>query len=311
MRQRRFLQIDVFSPTPFRGNPLAVVVDAEGLSDAEMQNFARWTNLSETTFLLPPSDPAADYQVRIFTPSNELPFAGHPTLGTCHAWLATGGRPRTEGVVVQQCKKGLVNIRIDYTDKAAPLAFAAPSSTRSLATEDELAPVLQALGLARDEIVAHAKLNNGPLFWALLTHDPDRLLELTPDGSRLYAMGVDVGIAALYPQQQSAALIGRASREARAFNQSSNNNGDERTPDVEVRVFFNATTTSVEDPITGSFNASLAQWLIEEGHVCAPYLVSQGTAIDRDGRVNISQDAASRIWVGCACHICIDGMVTL
>ena len=306
MRQRRFLQIDVFSPTPFRGNPLAVVVDAAGMSDADMQNFARWTNLSETTFLLPPTNAEADYQVRIFTPSNELPFAGHPTLGTCHAFLATGGKPRTEGVVVQQCKKGLVNIRIDDSNKDAPLAFAAPSSTRSVGSEAELAPVLEALGLQRNEVAAHAKLNNGPLFWALLTHDPDRLLELTPNTSALYAMGVEVGVAALYPQQNTA-LIGRASREARAFNRSA----EQSTPDLEVRVFFNATTTSVEDPITGSFNASLAQWLIEEGHIRAPYLVAQGTAIDRDGRVLITQDAASQVWVGGACHICIDGTVTL
>lgn len=310
MRQRRFLQIDVFSPNAFRGNPLAVVVDAEGMSDAQMQNFARWTNLSETTFLLPPSHPDADYQVRIFTPSNELPFAGHPTLGTCHAWLATGGRPRTEGMVVQQCKKGLVNVRIDHSNKEAPLAFAAPSSTRSVGSDEELAAVLEAVGLQRHEVAAHAKLNNGPLFWALLTHDPDRLLELTPDTARLYAMRTEVGIAALYPQQNTA-LIGRASREARAFNQSTDSGNNEREPDVEVRVFFNATTTAVEDPITGSFNASLAQWLIEEGHVRAPYLVAQGTAINRDGRVLISQDADYKVWVGGACHICVDGTVTL
>ena len=308
MRQRRFMQIDVFSSTPFRGNPLAVVVDAEGLTDAEMQNFAQWTNLSETTFLLPPTHADADYQVRIFTPSNELPFAGHPTLGSCHAWLATGGKPRQAGRVVQQCKKGLVSLQLNADNPHAPLAFEAPSSTRATGSEAELQPILEALGLERKEVAAHAKLNNGPLFWALLTHDPERLLELKPDCSRLYAMQTEVGIAALYPQQ-NAALIGRASREARAFNQSTT--GGEPAPDMELRVFFNATTTAVEDPITGSFNASLAQWLIEEGHIRAPYIAQQGTSINRDGRVHITQDADSKVWVGGACHTCIEGMVTL
>ncbi|QNN57235.1 PhzF family phenazine biosynthesis protein [Diaphorobacter ruginosibacter] len=308
MRQRRFMQIDVFSSTPFRGNPLAVVVDAEGLSDAEMQNFARWTNLSETTFLLPPSHPDADYQVRIFTPSDELPFAGHPTLGSCHAWLTAGGKPRSSSHVVQQCKKGLVRIRMDADNTTAPLAFAAPDSTRHAVTEEELAPVLQALGLERAEVGAHSKLDNGPLFWALLVNNPDRLLELQPDCSKLYAMGVNIGIAAPYPQE-NAGLIGRASREARAFARSEPDKA--ATPDLEVRVFFDATTTSVEDPITGSFNASLAQWLIEEGHIRAPYIAAQGTCLDRDGIVEITQDEHSQVWVGGASHTCISGTITI
>lgn len=310
MRQRRFMQIDVFSPVPYRGNPLAVVVDAEGLSDADMQNFARWTNLSETTFLLPPTHPEADYRVRIFTPSEELPFAGHPTLGSCHAWLAAGGQPRHADRVVQQCAKGLVPIQRHPNDVHAPLAFAAPSSTREVMTEAELAPVLEALGLQRDEVTAHSRLHNGPRFWALLMHDPDRLMELQPDNARLYAIGAEVGIAALYPPQ-NAGLIGRASREARAFSHSDTTAPAEPHIDMEVRVFFNATTTSVEDPITGSFNASLAQWLIEEGHIRAPYLAAQGTCLGRDGRVFITQDAQSQVWVGGASHTCIDGQITL
>lgn len=308
MRQRRFMQIDVFSPTPFRGNPLAVVVDAEGLGDAQMQDFARWTNLSETAFLLPPSQPGADYRVRIFTPSNELPFAGHPTLGSCHAWLASGGKPRHAGYVVQECGKGLVRIRTHADSPNAPLAFAAPDSTFHAVHEEELAPVLAALGLRRDEVAALGKLDNGPLFWALLMRDPDRLLELRPDYAKLYALDVNVGIAAPYPKAD-AALIGRTSREARAFTRSET--PARRLPDLEVRVFFNATTTSVEDPITGSFNASLAQWLIAQGHARAPYIAAQGTCMERDGLVEISQDAQSQVWVGGATHTCIAGTVTL
>lgn len=305
MRQRRFMQIDVFSPTALGGNPLAVVLDAEGMSDAQMQSFARWTNLSETTFLLPPTHPEADYQVRIFTPSDELPFAGHPTLGSCHAWLQAGGTPKTAGRVVQQCAKGLVPIRIDAENAQAPLAFAAPSTTRHAISEEALAPVLEALGLARNAVRACAKLDNGPLFWALLLDDADRLLELTPDFSTLYALKVNVGLAAPYSPSPSSALIGRSSREARAFHPSTH--VDAHTPDLEVRVFFDATTTCVEDPITGSFNASLAQWLIDEGHLRAPYLVAQGTCLARDGRVLITQDATGQVWVGGASHTCIRG----
>ncbi|QIL83236.1 PhzF family phenazine biosynthesis protein [Diaphorobacter sp. HDW4A] len=306
MRERRFMQVDVFSSSAFKGNPLAVVVDGEGLSDAQMQAFARWTNLSETTFLLPTTQPGADYRLRIFTPSNELPFAGHPTLGTCHAWLQSGGKPQREGIVIQECAKGLVPIRVDYSNAAAPLAFAAPSSTRKPFTEEQLAAVLAAMGLQRDEIVDCALLDNGPLFWALLLRDPDRVMELVPDSSALYAIRAEVGFAAKYAPQNDA-LIGRSSREARAFERSAADDAS----DIEVRVFFNATTTAVEDPITGSFNASFAQWMIDAGHIEAPYVAAQGTCIDRDGRVHVSRDAQGQVWIGGASHTLIQGKVTL
>ena len=166
MRTRAFMQVDVFSETAYRGNPLAVVLDSEGLSDEAMQAFARWTNLSETTFLLPPTRSDCDYRVRIFTPGGELPFAGHPTLGSCHAWLAAGGQPQQAGRVVQECAKGLVPLQQDA--RSGRLAFAAPSLSRSEITDAELAPVLQAAGLQAGQVLASQKLNNGPVFWALL-----------------------------------------------------------------------------------------------------------------------------------------------
>ena len=306
MQERRFMQVDVFSSTPYKGNPLAVVLDGEGLTDAQMQGFARWTNLSETTFLLPPTTPDADYRVRIFTPSEELPFAGHPTLGSCHAWLAAGGKPRITGRVVQECAKGLVPLHLDPGNAAAPVAFAAPTSTRQPVSEEQLAPVLRATGVARDEVIAASVLDNGPTFWALLLRDPDRVLELEPDLSALYAMGVNIGIGARYASPGHA-LIGRSSREARAFERRAT----DAQSDLEVRVFFDATSTSVEDPITGSFNASYAQWLIDEGQIEAPYVVSQGTCLDREGRVHITRDAQAQVWVGGASTTCITGKVTL
>ena len=306
MRERRFMQVDVFSETALQGNPLAVVVDGEGLSDADMQAFARWTNLSETTFLLPPTQAGADYRVRIFTPGGELPFAGHPTLGSCHVWLAAGGVPQLAGRVVQECAKGLVPLQ---NSAAQPdrWAFAAPSTVRTPISEAALAPVLAAMGLARDQVIACVQLNNGPNFWTLLLNDPDAVFALTPDAAALFKLGVEVGVAAIYPQAGKA-LIGRASREARAF---SGNNTKAAEPDVEVRVWFNTGSTLSEDPITGSFNASLAQWLIDEGHIEAPYRASQGVNMDRSGSVDITQDASGQVWVGGHVTTTITGQVQL
>ncbi|GAB2461442.1 PhzF family phenazine biosynthesis protein [Comamonas humi] len=309
MRPRRFMQLDVFSPTPYQGNPLAVVLDGEGLSDAQMQDFAHWTNLSETTFLLPPTTPEADYRVRIFTPSNELPFAGHPTLGSCQAWLAAGGQPAQAGRVVQECAKGLVALQPLATDRTV-WSFAAPSTRRQPISEAQLLPVLQALQLPREAVLACQQLDNGPNFWALLLRDADSVFAAQPDFAALYAMQVEVGLAALYPRQDAApGLIARSSREARAFAQSSTAEAAE--PDIEVRAFFNATTTACEDPITGSFNASLAQWLIDAGHIQAPYLASQGVALGRQGLVHIEQDAAGQVWVGGQVSLCVQGTVQL
>lgn len=304
MRQRPFMQVDVFSPTPYLGNPLAVVLDGEGLTDAEMQRFARWTNLSETTFLLPPTQPGADYRVRIFTPGGELPFAGHPTLGSCHAWLAAGGQPRQPGRVVQECAKGLVPLRVDAQ---GALAFAAPACLRHPITEEQLAPVLRALGLARGEVQACQQLDNGPCFWALLLADPDRVLAVQPDLSALHALGVQVGLAAPYPRPP-VTLVGRASREARAFTLAAP--APNAPPDLEVRVFFRTGSTLREDPITGSFNASLAQWLLDEGRIQAPYLASQGAMLGHEGRVQVTRDDAD-VWIGGSVTACVQGTVRL
>ncbi|MEJ5127725.1 PhzF family phenazine biosynthesis protein [Comamonas sp. MYb21] len=299
MRTRAFMQVDVFSETAYRGNPLAVVLDGEGLSDEAMQAFARWTNLSETTFLLPPTTQGraqgADYRVRIFTPGGELPFAGHPTLGSCHAWLAAGGQPQQAGRVVQECAKGLVPLQQDARN--GRLAFAAPSLSRSAISAAELAPVLQSIGLQADQVLASQKLNNGPVFWALLLDDPDTVLAIQPDLTALHGLGMELAVAALYPQAGKA-LIGRASREARAFDGATGQASRPPEADIEVRVWFNTGTSLSEDPITGSLNASLAQWLLAEDHLQAPYVASQGINLDRSGIVNIAQDAAGQVWVG-------------
>lgn len=295
MRQRPFMQVDVFSPTPYLGNPLAVVLDGAGLADAQMQRFARWTNLSETTFLLPPTPEGraagADYRVRIFTPGGELPFAGHPTLGSCHAWLAAGGQAAQPGRVVQECAQGLVPLRVGVRDAGGTLAFAAPASLRRPITEEQLAPVLRALGLARGEVRACQQLDNGPNFWALLLTDPERLLDIQPDLPALHALGVQLGLAAPYPSRPSAPSA-------------------HAPPDLEVRVFFRAGASLREDPITGSFNASLGQWLLDEGHIQAPYRAQQGTALGMDGLVRVEQEGAT-VWIGGHVATCVRGEVWL
>jgi PhzF family phenazine biosynthesis protein len=281
MQQRNFKQVDVFTATPYRGNPLAVVLDGSGLSDEEMQHFARWTNLSETTFLLAPDNDAADYRVRIFTPGGELPFAGHPTLGSCHAWLEAGGKPRGE-FIVQECKVGLVKIRRDN----ARLAFAAPPLKRSAPSPAVLAQVAAALGLKAGQVLAAQTLDNGPVWLTLLVDSPQTVLKLSPNHLELKNLGLKVGVAAAY-------------------------SGHERgTPDLEVRAFA-APIGITEDPVTGSLNASLAQWLMAEGHMPTRYLAAQGTCMDRAGRVHIERDESGQVWVGGASATCIAGSVML
>ncbi|WP_182376650.1 PhzF family phenazine biosynthesis protein [Nocardioides sp. WS12] len=261
---RHFRQVDVFSAEPLLGNPVAVVHDAEGLSDEQMQAFARWTNLSETTFLLAPTDPAADYRVRIFTATSELPFAGHPTLGTAHAWLEAGGVPAGEGVV-QECGVGLVQLR--RTD--GRLAFKAPGLIRSGPVEPALAAdIAAALGVGRDEILDIAWADNGPGWVGVQLASADVVLGLKPDFA---AMPVDVGVIGPYPEGSECA--------------------------VEVRAFCPHAAGTTEDPVTGSLNASLAQWLAG-GVLPASYTASQGTVLGRRGRVHIETDEAGSIWVG-------------
>ena len=267
----------MFTTTPYLGNPVAVVLDADGLSKADMQRFARWTNLSETTFVLPPSDGGADYQVRIFTPSLELPFAGHPTLGTCHAWLAAGGTPRQDGVIVQQCGAGLVRVR--HTEDG--LAFAAPPLMRSGPPSEALVQHLAAvLGIDRGEIVDAEWADNGPGWVAVLLASADAVLALRPG-----ITDIDLGVVGPYPPGSPQAF--------------------------EVRAFFPMDGGTGEDPVTGSLNASLAEWLLRTGRATAPYVASQGTVLGREGRVHVSQDADGTIWVGGGTVTCVTGQVEL
>ncbi|MDB5872281.1 MAG: Phenazine biosynthesis PhzC/PhzF protein [Ramlibacter sp.] len=281
MQQRNFKQVDVFTATAYRGNPLAVVLHGTGLSDEEMQHFARWTNLSETTFLLPPESDSADYRVRIFTPGGELPFAGHPTLGSCHAWLEAGGKPRGREFIVQECKAGLVKLRRD----GARLAFAAPPLKQSAPSPAVLAQVASALGVQASQVVAAQILDNGPAWFTLLLDSPQTVLNLSPNHMQLKNLGHKVGVAAIYPEQATG-------------------------PNLEVRAFA-AAAGIPEDPVTGSLNAGLAQWLIDQNRMPERYLAAQGVCLDRAGRVHIERDAAGQIWVGGESATCITGSVTL
>jgi PhzF family phenazine biosynthesis protein len=276
----RFKQVDVFTAVPYLGNPVAVVLDAPGIDDATMQRFTDWTNLSEATFLLPPAHAEADYRLRIFCPGRELPFAGHPTLGSCHAWLETGGRPKRRDVIVQECGAGLVHIRRD----GERLAFQAPPRLRSgPLAEADLDRIVHGLGLRRGDVVAHAWCDNGPPWQAVLLSSAAQVLSLQPDRVALH--GSFVGVVA--PQ----AADGEC--------------------DFEVRAFFPGQAGLIEDPVTGSLNAALGQWLIEAGLAPPGYVAAQGTALGRAGRVHVARDAAGDTWVGGASTTCIDGRVTL
>ena len=312
MQQRPFKQVDVFTATPYYGNPLAVVLDGSGLSDTQMQHFAHWTNLSETTFVLPPTPEGAaqgaDYRVRIFTPGAELPFAGHPTLGSCHAWLEAGGQPRTQGYILQECGVGLVQIRHD----GGQLAFAAPALTRSAPSPSQLAQLTHALGLLEQHVIAAQVLDNGPVWLGLLLDSVQTVLALEPDHLALKNLGVKVGVVAVEATARAPALIARSNREARAFGgagDASSPSGDAE-PTIEVRAFA-APVGVTEDPVTGSLNASLAQWLMAEDYAPTTYTASQGTCLDRAGRVHLARDASGQVWVGGDVVTCISGTVSL
>lgn len=279
---RRFSQLDVFTATPLKGNPLAVVHDAQGLSDDEMQAFARWTNLSETTYLLPPTDERADYRVRIFTPGGELRFAGHPTLGSCHAWLAAGGQPRDGQQVIQQCGVGLVTVRRD----GARLAFAAPPLQRDPVDDGVLAEVVDAIGLPAGDLLGACWLDNGTKWLGLRVASASRIRALRPDHGRLKALA-KVGLVAAQDAEGAAGT------------------------QFEVRAFAAATGVE-EDPVTGGLNAGIAQWLIGEGLAPARYVAAQGSALGRAGRVHVERDAASgTVWIGGDVAPCISGTVAL
>lgn len=259
-----FTQVNVFSKDPLGGNPLAVVHAAEGLSEAQMAALARWTNLSETTFLLPPTDSRADYYVRIFTPGGELPFAGHPTLGSCHAWLAAGGKPRKPDIVVQQCGVGLVRVRCD----GPRLEFAAPPFRRTGPLEpDLLTKIAKALALSPSDIVHHQWVDNGPGWCAVMLPSARQVQSLKPDWASLDPL--KLGVVGPHDADHDAAF--------------------------EVRAFVGG--DGYEDPVTGSLNASLAQWLIGAGLAKSSYVAAQGTALQRTGRVHLRKDG-EEVWVG-------------
>ena len=280
MTPRRFHQIDVFTAVPLQGNPLAVVHGADGIDDATMAAFARWTNLSETTFLLPPTDAGADYRVRIWTPGGELPFAGHPTLGSCWAWLAAGGTPRDAGMVVQQCQVGLVRVR-RQGPRLERLAFAAPPLRRSGPLDAALrTQIAAALRIAETDIVQHQWVDNGPGWCGVLLASAAQVLALQPDWTALGSL--KLGVVGPHAAGHDAAF--------------------------EVRAFIG--DGDYEDPVTGSLNASLAQWLIGAGLAPASYVAAQGTAMRRAGRVHL-QAEGDTVWVGGDVTPCIEGQVRL
>jgi len=275
---RRFVQVDVFTATPLKGNPLAVVVDAAGLSDADMADFARWTNLSETTFLLSPTDPAADYRVRIFTPGGELPFAGHPTLGSAHAFLSSGGDAKKPGEVVQQCAIGLVRVKRD----GARLAFAAPPLLRSGPADEAMrAQVLASLRIPPEALLDLVWCDNGPGWLAARLPDAAGVLALQPDFAAMTPL--KLGVVGAHPAGSECQF------EVRAF-----------VPGLGVP----------EDPVTGSLNAGLALWLQDAGLAGDSYIAAQGAALGRAGRVHVKRDAEAT-WIGGDVTPLIHGQVRL
>ncbi|MCE9659671.1 MAG: PhzF family phenazine biosynthesis protein [Burkholderiales bacterium] len=273
-----FTQVDVFTERPLLGNPLAVVHGADALDDGQMQAFAQWTNLSETTFLLAPTDPGADYRVRIFTPGGELPFAGHPTLGSCHAWLEQGGVPKRAGRVVQQCGVGLVELRAE----AGRTAFAAPPLRMAEVEASLLGAVLRALGLEAGEVVAAQWLDNGPHWLGLALRDAAAVLALEPDHAALRTLA-KVGVVGAHAAGSECAF--------------------------EVRAFVSMSGVA-EDPVTGSLNAGLAEWLIGSGRAPERYVAAQGARLGRAGRVHVAREGG-RFWIGGSSVSCIRGEVRL
>lgn len=275
--ERTFAEVDVFTAVPYLGNPLAVVLGADDLSAEQMRRFANWTNFSETTFVTAPSEPSADYGVRIFTPSEELPFAGHPTIGTCHIWLENGGVPKDRDHIVQECGIGLISLR----RQGANLAFAAPSLLRSgpadAATVSEAAV---ALGIDEAAILDCEWIDNGPRWLGVLLASAEDVLAITPAPSDL-----NLGVIGPHPAGSSVAY--------------------------EVRAFFTVNGATLEDPVTGSLNASAAQWMIRTGRFSAPYTALQGTAMGRAGVVKITTDNDGGVWVGGSAVTCVNGTVEL
>ena len=277
-RPRPFAQVDVFGATPYAGNPVAVVLDGEGLDGDAMQRFAAWTNLSETTFVVPPTASGADYGLRIFTPGGELPFAGHPTLGSAHAWLEAGGVPARPDVVVQECGAGLVQLR----RTGGALAFRAPALSRQGPLDDALLDrIVRALRIARDDVLDAQLLDNGPGWVAVQLASAQHVLDLEPDDAQMGELML--GVVGAYPDGAPHAV------EVRAF-----------AAPVGVR----------EDPVTGSLHAGLAQWRTASEAAPPSWTASQGARLGRQGQVALRVEAG-QVWVGGACTTCIRGTVAL
>ena len=274
-----FAQVDVFGAGPYLGNPVAVVLEASGLSSDEMQLVAQWTNLSETTFVLPPTQAGADYRVRIFTPGGELPFAGHPTLGTAHAWSSTQGvvdGHRNE--LVQECGAGLIGLR----RRESGWSFSAPPLVRyEPVEEDAILHLAEVAGVERARVLGAQWVDNGPGWVALLLDSAETVLGCQP----LAEDGLSLGLVGRYPDGAEAAF--------------------------EVRAFFNSGGVSFEDPVTGSLNASLAHWHYQAGRMEGPYVASQGTVIGRRGRVFVERDHDGTIWIGGSTFTCVEGSIAL
>jgi PhzF family phenazine biosynthesis protein len=298
LKTRPFVEVDVFANGPLTGNPLAVVLDGTDLTPKQMQAFANWTNFSETTFVLPPTKPEADYAVRIFTPTVELPFAGHPTLGTCHAFLRSGGGTKTRGRVVQECATGL--IAIQQTEDR--LAFAAPPRRRSDPLEEsELKFLATGLGLQRSDVIAGQWCDNGPGWRALLLNSHAALLKAKPD-TKLLIDSTQTNPALVLPEIGLVAALPKLGLVA-------------ATPsitgvDFELRAFFPANDVYFEDPVTGSLNAAVAQWLIGTQIAPAQYVAAQGSQLGRNGRVFIEREGLN-VWVGGYCTTIVTGEVDL
>ncbi len=299
-RERPYAVVDVFTPTAFRGNPVAVCLDARDLADEQLATFTRWTNLSECAFLLPPTPrgaaAGADYRVRIFAPDGELSFAGHPTLGACHAWLAAGGRPKSSSRVVQECGIGHVLIRRE-NDR---LAFAAPALLEDAPIpDDELGPIAEAFGLAPEEIVDHRVLDNGPGWRVLLLDSAARVLDAVPDldGLHMARPDLSVGLVGPHPATQRSATAQRSATRSAP------------EPALEVRGFALAMGVP-EDPVTGSLHAVVGQWLIRTGRVPPAYVATQGEILGRSGTIHVAK-ADGEVWVGGNSVICVSGTVLL
>ena len=273
--------VDVFTQEAFSGNPLAVIFNADDLSTEDMQHITQWMNLSETVFLQKPVHPEADYKVRIFTLTQELPFAGHPTLGSCHAWLENGGESKSNDYIMQECGAGLIKIKRDQKN----LAFGAPPMIRSgVVSEDDLSMASRILGIKKNEIKASNWIDNGPGWMGILLHSAEQVLNLEPKSNP--EDHFDIGVIGMYPEGSECQL--------------------------ELRALFNNQNGSlVEDPVTGSLNASTAQWLMSTGHAADSYIASQGTCMQRKGRVYLSKDSMGVVWVGGHSTTRVNGKINL